>query len=127
MLTKISLAIIIMTLGTNFAMIIYSLGVDIYAGYFNFGVLMAYLLILLFIGINLYHIVTKNRKTLFLLSLYFIFTLIITVIEMIYLSSIEISTKYKLFQFLYYFVIFVYINRALTLKKYFKINTTNKD
>lgn len=112
--------IILLVLCSNFCIIGYTLFLDFVDLRIDIIAILLYLCVLAFIATIIYFILSKNAKTPFYLSCYFILCLITTVAEIIYLSANDLGTKDKMTYFLVYFVLFVYATKSHYLRDYFK-------
>lgn len=116
---KIPIIVILLVLGFNFLSICYTLILNFTHYKNDFLSVFLYCVILLFIVILIYLVITRNVKTPIYLSYYFALCLIMTVVETIYLSFNEMSTKVSIIYFLIYFSFFVYVTKSYYIKKYF--------
>ncbi|WP_345491739.1 hypothetical protein [Orbus sasakiae] len=116
---KIAIIIILLVLGINFSSIVHTLIIDFRSNNLNSIAVIIYSIMLIIIAVLIYVILLKKPKTPLYLCCYFTFCLITTVIEIIYLSSIEAGTKPQMIHFLVYFCLFVYAAKSHYLRHYF--------
>ncbi|OCG02168.1 hypothetical protein A9G12_10630 [Gilliamella sp. wkB112] len=116
---KLPIILILLVLGFNFLTINYTLFLNFTQYKIDFFSVLLYCVILLFIIMLIYFVITRNVKTPIYLSYYFILCLITTIAEIIYLSSNGMGTKINIAYFLIYFSFFIYVTKSHYIKKYF--------
>lgn len=120
---KIPILLILLVLSFNFLTISYTLILNFTLHKIDFFSVLLYLVILSFIVINICAVFTKNTKAPIYLSCYFVLCLIITAIEIIYMSFHDMGTKITIGYFLIYFSLFVYVTKSLYIKEHFGYRT----
>lgn len=116
---KIAIIIILLVLSIHFSTIVHTLFIEFTHNNLNSIAVIIYSIMLIIIATIVYFILQKKPKTPLYLCCYFTFCLTTTVIEIVYLSSIEAGTKQQMIHFLVYFCLFVYAAKSHYLRYYF--------